>query len=49
MKLDFDRNNSEPGYVYLWLRMAKPYAGDTLGWHTPLADGTEVAIRALVT
>ncbi|HAT7691343.1 TPA: DUF2345 domain-containing protein, partial [Enterobacter hormaechei subsp. xiangfangensis] len=29
---------------YLWLRMAKPYAGDTLGWHTPLTDGTEVAI-----
>ncbi|MCP6440144.1 type VI secretion system Vgr family protein, partial [Klebsiella pneumoniae] len=25
-------------------RMAKPYAGDTLGWHTPLIDGTEVAI-----
>ncbi|HCA9735142.1 TPA: type VI secretion system Vgr family protein, partial [Klebsiella pneumoniae] len=26
------------------LRMAKPYAGETLGWHTPLIDGTEVAI-----
>jgi type VI secretion system secreted protein VgrG len=24
--------------------MAKPYAGDTYGWHTPLIDGTEVAI-----
>ena len=24
--------------------MAKPYAGETLGWHTPLIDGTEVAI-----
>ncbi len=24
--------------------MAKPTAGDTLGWHTPLTDGTEVAI-----
>ncbi|EMF5694337.1 TPA: DUF2345 domain-containing protein, partial [Enterobacter roggenkampii] len=35
---------TEPGYGYLWLRMAKPYAGDTLGWHTPLTDGTEVAI-----
>ncbi len=31
-------------YGYLWLRMAKPYAGETLGWHTPLIDGTEVAI-----
>ncbi|QJT78741.1 type VI secretion system Vgr family protein [Kosakonia sp. MUSA4] len=44
VKLDFDRSNSEQGYGYLWLRMAKPYAGDTYGWHTPLTDGTEVAI-----
>ena len=44
VKLDFDREGTEPGYGYLWLRMVKPYAGDTLGWHTPLTDGTEVAI-----
>ncbi len=44
VKLDFDREGTEPGYGYLWLRMAKPVAGDTLGWHTPLTDGTEVAI-----
>ncbi|HCL5264818.1 TPA: type VI secretion system tip protein VgrG [Salmonella enterica] len=44
VKLDFDREGTEPGYGYLWLRMAKPYAGDTLGWHTPLTDGTEVAV-----
>ncbi len=44
VRLDFDRSDSEPGYGYLWLRMAKPYAGETLGWHTPLIDGTEVAI-----
>ncbi|MCJ6259511.1 type VI secretion system Vgr family protein [Klebsiella pneumoniae] len=44
VRLDFDRSDSEPSYGYLWLRMAKPYAGDTLGWHTPLIDGTEVAI-----
>ena len=44
VKLDFDREGTEPGYGYLWLRMAKPYAGDTYGWHTPLIDGTEVAI-----
>ena len=25
-------------------RLAKPYAGETLGWHTPLIDGTEVVI-----
>ncbi|WP_320729804.1 type VI secretion system Vgr family protein [Enterobacter roggenkampii] len=44
VRLDFDREGTEPGYGYLWLRMAKPYAGETLGWHTPLTDGTEVAI-----
>ncbi|GKN95123.1 hypothetical protein NUKP88_51690 [Klebsiella variicola] len=44
VKLDFDREWTEAGYGYLWLRMAKPYAGETLGWHTPLIDGTEVAI-----
>jgi len=43
-KLDFDREGTEPGYGYLWLRMAKPYTGETLGWHLPLTDGTEVAI-----
>ncbi|MBF1962017.1 type VI secretion system Vgr family protein [Enterobacter hormaechei] len=44
VKLDFDREGTESGFGYLWLRMAKPYAGETLGWHTPLIDGTEVAI-----
>ncbi|TGB62118.1 type VI secretion system tip protein VgrG [Escherichia coli] len=44
VKQDFDREGTKPGYGYLWLRMAKPYAGETLGWHTPLIDGTEVAI-----
>lgn len=44
VRLDFDREGTAPGYGYLWLRMAKPYAGETLGWHTPLTDGTEVAI-----
>jgi type VI secretion system secreted protein VgrG len=44
VKLDFDREGTEQGYGYLWLRMAKPYSGETLGWHTPLIDGTEVAI-----
>ncbi|WP_370973729.1 type VI secretion system Vgr family protein [Enterobacter wuhouensis] len=44
VKLNFDREGTQPGYGYLWLRMAKPYAGETLGWHTPLTDGTEVAI-----
>ncbi|MEA9390187.1 type VI secretion system tip protein VgrG [Acerihabitans sp. TG2] len=44
VKLDVDRNDTEPGYAYLWLRMAKPYTGAHGGWHTPLIDGTEVAI-----
>ncbi|WP_320733424.1 type VI secretion system Vgr family protein [Enterobacter roggenkampii] len=44
IRLDFDRNDAEQGFAYLWLRMAKPYAGETYGWHTPLTDGTEVAI-----
>ncbi|HHD7238736.1 TPA: type VI secretion system Vgr family protein [Enterobacter cloacae] len=43
-RLNFDREESEPGYAYLWLRMAKPYSGETYGWQTPLTDGTEVAI-----
>ncbi|EPB4364677.1 type VI secretion system Vgr family protein [Enterobacter hormaechei] len=44
VRLDFDRNDAEQGFAYLWLRMTKPYAGETYGWHTPLTDGTEVAI-----
>ncbi|TKI02613.1 type VI secretion system Vgr family protein [Martelella alba] len=44
VRLDFDREGTEQGYGYLWLRMAKPYAGGTFGWHTPLIDGSEVAI-----
>lgn len=44
VKLDFDRHNSEQGYAYLWLRMAKPYAGDNYGFHAPLLDGTEVSV-----
>ncbi|WP_130953372.1 type VI secretion system Vgr family protein [Klebsiella pneumoniae] len=42
VKLDFDRDSTEQGY--LWLRLAKPYAGDTYGFHSPLLDGTEVAV-----
>lgn len=44
VKLDFSREDAEPGYNYLWIRQAKPYAGETYGWHTPLTDGTEVGI-----
>lgn len=44
VKLDFSREEAEAGYNFLWVRMAKPYAGETHGWHTPLIDGTEVGI-----
>ena len=44
VKLNFDQEESEQGYGYLWLRMAKPYSGEGFGWHTQLIDGTEVAI-----
>ncbi|HFO3997478.1 TPA: type VI secretion system Vgr family protein, partial [Escherichia coli] len=44
VKMDFDRNSTERGYAYLWLRLARPYAGDTCGFHSLLIDGTEVAI-----
>ncbi|ELY7489395.1 type VI secretion system tip protein VgrG [Cronobacter turicensis] len=44
VKLDVDRTGREPGYAYLWLRLAKPYAGDNYGWHAPLLDGTEVSV-----
>ncbi|KJM55901.1 type IV secretion protein Rhs [Pluralibacter gergoviae] len=44
VRLDFDRTGTEQGYGYLWLRLAKPYAGDTYGWHAPLLDGTEVSV-----
>lgn len=44
VKLDFDRSSPEQGYAYLWLRLATPYAGDTYGFHSPLLEGTEVAV-----
>lgn len=44
VRLDFDRNSTEQGYAYIWLRLAKPYAGDTYGFHSPLLDGTEVSV-----
>ncbi|MBJ2228159.1 type VI secretion system tip protein VgrG [Pseudomonas simiae] len=40
----FDRDTWKPGEESLWLRLARPYAGDTHGLHLPLLAGTEVAI-----
>jgi len=44
VRLDFDRSSSEQGYAYLWLWLAKPYACDIYGSHSPLLDGAEVAV-----
>ncbi|WP_053007654.1 DUF2345 domain-containing protein [Pragia fontium] len=45
VKMDFDLNDSwRQGEESLWMRLAKPYAGETYGMHFPLIDGTEVAI-----
>jgi type VI secretion system secreted protein VgrG len=40
----FDREKRETGFESLWVRQARPYAGDTYGLHLPLLAGTEVAI-----
>ncbi|MFC0226972.1 type VI secretion system Vgr family protein [Serratia aquatilis] len=44
VKMLFDRDSWEAGYESLWVRQARPYAGDTYGLHLPLLAGTEVAI-----
>lgn len=40
----FDRDTWKRGEESLWLRLARPYAGDTHGLHLPLIAGTEVAV-----
>jgi type VI secretion system secreted protein VgrG len=40
----FDRGTWQAGAESMWLRLARPYAGDTHGLHLPLLAGTEVAI-----
>ncbi|MFJ3466187.1 type VI secretion system Vgr family protein [Pseudomonas sp. NPDC090201] len=40
----FDRDTWEPGEESTWVRLARPYAGDTHGLHLPLIAGTEVAV-----
>lgn len=44
VSLLFDRDRWAPGEESLWVRQARPYAGDTYGLHLPLLAGTEVAI-----
>ncbi len=40
----FDRDSWNAGQESVWLRLARPYAGDTYGLHLPLLPGTEVAV-----
>ncbi len=40
----FDRDTWKLGQESAWLRLARPYAGDTHGLHLPLIAGTEVAV-----
>lgn len=44
VKFLFDRDTWPQGRESRWLRLARPYAGDTYGLHLPLIFGTEVAI-----
>lgn len=43
-QFDFDRTEWQKGFESCWLRLAKPYSGDTYGFHMPLLDSTGVAI-----
>lgn len=40
----FDRDEWPAGRFSMWMRLARPYAGDTYGLHLPLLAGTEVGI-----
>ncbi|OCG14775.1 type VI secretion system Vgr family protein, partial [Gilliamella sp. WF3-4] len=44
VKFNFDLKEWKKGNESLWVRLAKPYSGNTYGFHFPLIDGTEVAI-----
>ncbi|KEY58895.1 type VI secretion system Vgr family protein [Serratia sp. DD3] len=44
VKFDADLDDKKPGYESMPVRLAKPYGGDTYGFHFPLIQGTEVAI-----
>jgi len=44
VRFGFDRTEWKKGFESCWLRLAKPYAGDTYGFHMPLLDSTGVAI-----
>ncbi|MDK9356918.1 type VI secretion system tip protein VgrG [Lelliottia sp. V106_10] len=44
VKFDFDLEEKKDGFESALIRLGRPYAGDTFGFHFPLLDGTEVAV-----
>lgn len=44
VKFDFDLEEKKKGFESAFVRLGRPYAGDTYGFHFPLLDGTEVAV-----
>ncbi|MBU9834296.1 type VI secretion system tip protein VgrG [Rahnella sp. L72c] len=44
VKFDFDVDEKKKGYESAFVRLGRPYAGDTFGFHFPLLDNTEVAV-----
>ena len=44
VKFDFDLDEKKKGYESAFVRLGRPYAGDTFGFHFPLLDNTEVAV-----
>lgn len=44
IRFDLDQKEWEKGFESCWVRLAKPFAGDTYGFHMPLLDGTGVMI-----
>ncbi|OQR26924.1 type IV secretion protein Rhs, partial [Pseudomonas sp. T] len=40
----YDRDTWPAGHESMWLRLARPYGGETYGLHLPLIQGTEVRI-----
>lgn len=44
IRFDLDLKAWKKGYESCWVRLAKPYAGDTYGFHWPLLDGAGVMV-----
>jgi len=44
VKFDFDLDEKREGFESALVRLGRPYAGDTFGFHFPLLEGTEVAV-----